>query len=154
LFLGIVGTLCAVTAVAWAGRIARGGDAGFELCRVVSAYRGRTSETIAPGETRPTQPVTGETILIGTSTVFPESVRIETFRDGQGWRQLQPSDFAVRLVELTPEVSHGVLSAVVIRFAPEKVALVQNAFVRITIFPFPGPDPVGDVVEGVFLRSP
>jgi len=150
----VSGVLIATAPTAWAGRVARGNDPGFELCRIVSAYLGKTSETIAPAETRPTQPIQGETFLIGTSTVFPEGVKVETWRATQGWRELSPADFTFKQTVVTPEGSQGVLANVVIRFAADKVSLIQNSFVRITILPMPGPQPTGDTVEGVFLRSP
>jgi hypothetical protein len=146
--------LLATSVTAWAGRVARGNDPGFELCRIVSAYQGKTSETIGPVEQRPNQPIQGETFLIGTSTIFPEGAKVETFRSAQGWRVLQPTDYTFSQTVITPEGSTGALTSVVIRFAADKVALIQNAFVRITILPMPGPQPTGDTVEGVFLRAP
>ena len=139
---------------AWAGRVYRGVDGAFELARITSAYRGGTTEVIAPAEITPSQPIQGETLLFGYSNLFPESVKIETFRTSQGWRTLQPADFTFKATVVTPEGTQGSFTAVVIRFAADKVALIQNAFVRITIQPMPGPTNFGDVVEGVILRAP
>lgn len=148
--LGTLSILWTAATPAWAGRVTRGNDAGFELSRIVSQFRGRTSEVISPGETEPTQPIAGETLLIGTSNVFPESVKVETFRQGQGWRTLSSADFSFTV---TPVTQSGVISTVAIRFSANKVALIQNAFVRLTIQPFPGPGSFGDVLEGVFLQG-
>jgi hypothetical protein len=148
--VGTLSILWTVATPAWAGRVSRGTDAGFELNRIVSQFRGRTSEAIAPGETEPSQPIAGETLLIGTSNVFPESVKVETFRSNEGWRTVSPANFSFTV---TPVSQSGVISTVAIRFPANRVALIQNAFVRVTIQPFPGPGSFGDTLEGVFLRG-
>jgi hypothetical protein len=151
--VGTFSVLCAAATPAWAGRVTRGSDPGFELTRIVSQFRGRTSEVIAPGETEPSQPIAGETLLIGTSNVFPEGVKLETFRQGEGWRTLTPADYSFTATLVTPDGASGLVAAVVVRVPAAKVARIQNAFVRITIQPFPGPGLQGDVLEGVFLRG-
>lgn len=150
---GVIGALALIAGPASAGRVARGEDPGFELHRIVSQYLGRTSEAIAPWETVPTQPIQGETFLFGFSNAFPEGVKVETWRAGQGWREIAPADYTFRAEVVTPEGSQGSYVSTVIRFAPDKVALIQNAWVQITILPMPGPGPRGDVIERVFLRA-
>jgi hypothetical protein len=153
--VGLIGAAGAATVPAWAGRVAQGSDPGFELTRIVSQFRGGTSEAIAPAETNPSQPVAGETLLFGMSNVFPEAVRITTSRSGQGTRQLQPgTDFTFQATVVTPDGSQGSFSNVAIRFSADKVALIQNATVQITIQPQPGPSLAGDVIEAVQLRAP
>lgn len=148
------GVVALGAAPARAGRVTRGDDPGFELVRIISQFQGRTSEAIAPWELIPTQPIQGETLLIGFSNVFPEGVKVETFRPAEGWKEVAPANFTFKPVVVTPEGSTGAFSAVVLRFAADKVALIQNAWVQITIQPMPGPGPRGDVIERVFLRAP
>jgi hypothetical protein len=143
------------TSPAQAGRVVSATDPGFELTRIVSQFRGGTSEAIAPWETQPGQPIQGETVLFGQSNVFPESVRIQVSRDGgRTYRTLQPQDFTFTPTVVTPEGRPGSFSTLAIRFGADKVALIQNALVRITIQPMPGGDSTGDLVEAVLLRSP
>jgi hypothetical protein len=136
-----------------AGRVTRGADAGFELHRIISQYQGRTSEAIAPWESVPTQPIQGETFLIGFSMVFPEGVKVETWRPLEGWKEVAPADYTFKATVVTPEGSQGSYTSSVIRFAADKVSLIQNAWVQITIQPMPGPGSPGDVVERVLLRG-
>lgn len=153
--VGVAGGLVAAALPAWAGRVAQGRDPGFELTRIVSQYQGGTSEAISPAETVPSVPVQGETILFGQSNVFPEGVRVVVTRAGQAARQLQPGvDFTFKATVVTPDGTPGAFSTVAIRFAADKVALVQNAQVDVTIQPQPGPGPTGDVIERVYLRAP
>jgi hypothetical protein len=152
---GLLGATLALTGTAWAGRVSRGSDPGFELHRIVSLFQGGTSEAIAPSETQPSQPIQGETLLFGMSNVFPEGVRVVTFRPGAGSRQLQAGvDFTFTAQVVTPEGTTGSFTNVVLRFPADRVALIQDAQLQITIQPQLGPGPTGDVIEGVTLRSP
>jgi hypothetical protein len=152
---GVALGLTAAVVPAWAGRVAQGRDPGFELTRIVSQYQGGTSEAISPGETIPTMPIQGETILFGQSNVFPEGVQITTFRPGEGTRRLRSGvDFFFKATVVTPDNVPGAFTTVAIHFPAAKVALIQNAQVDITIQPQPGPGPTGDVIERVLLRGP
>jgi hypothetical protein len=148
------GVLALATAPALAGRVVRGDDAGFELTRIVSQYQGKTSETIAPWELVPLAPIQGETLLFGSSNIFPEGVKVETWRASEGWKEVAPANYTFKAAVVTPEGTQGAYTSTVIRFAADKVSLIQNAWVQITIQPMPGPDPRGDVLERVFLRAP
>lgn len=151
--LAAVGVLALGARPASAGRVTRGADPGFELHRIVSQYQTRTSESIAPWELVPTQPIGGETLLFGFSTVFPEGVKVETWRPLEGWKEVAPANYTFKGNVVTPEGSQGAYTECVIRFAADKVATIQNAWVQITVLPMPGPGPQGDVVEQVFLRA-
>jgi hypothetical protein len=152
---GLAAVLLTAIAPVWAGRVERGNDPGFELTRIISAFRGRTSEAIAPWETVPSQPIQGETLLLGQSNAFPEGVKVETFRSSQGWRTLvSGTDFTFKATVATPEGGQGAFSTVAIRFTADKVALIQDAVVRVTIQPMPPVDANWDVIESVTLRSP
>jgi hypothetical protein len=150
---GVAGVLALTVAPACAGRVTRGDDPGFELNRIVSQYLGRTSEAIAPWETVPSQPILGETFLFGFSNAFPEGVKVETWRVNEGWKEVAPAEYTFKAEVVTPEGSQGSYVSTVIRFAADKVSLIQNAWVQVTIQPMPGPGPQGDVIEQVFLRA-
>jgi hypothetical protein len=151
--LAAFGVLALGAAPASAGRVARGNDPGFELHRIVSQYQTRTSESIAPWELVATQPIQGETLLFGFSTIFPEGVKVETWRPLEGWKEVAPANYTFKANVVTPEGSQGAYTETVIRFAADKVSLIQNAWVQITILPMPGPGAQGDVIEQVLLRG-
>jgi hypothetical protein len=152
---GIGLALSAALGPAWAGRVYRGDDTAFELNRVVSQFQGRTTEAIAPWELAPTQPIQGETLIFGMSNLFPESIKIQTStNNGRTFTDLQPSDFTFHATVVTPEGTQGSFTAIVIRFAADKVSLIQNKYVLFTIQPMPGPGNHGDVIEALILRAP
>src|SRR5215212_8328040 len=100
---GALGVLTMGTAPAFAGRVTRGDDAGYEIHRIVSQYQGGASESIAPWEAIPLQPIQGETLLVGFSNLFPEGVKVETWRIGEGWKEIAPANYTFKTTVVTPE---------------------------------------------------
>jgi hypothetical protein len=147
--------LVVLTAPVWAGRTASTQDAGFEFARIVSEFRGGASETIAPAETEPTLPIQGETLIYGTSNLFPEFGRVSVW-NGFRYVELDPDSYTFNADVMGArgqEPPFASASYVVFRFPPETVRRIQNRFVLFEIFPIP-PGPHGDTIEGLFLRSP
>lgn len=138
---------------AQAGRIHSRGDTAFEFSRIISQYQGGTTETIAAGETTPSAPIAGETLIKGYSNRFPEFAEVWTWRSNEGWKKLDANSFTFNTEVVTPPGSSGALTSVVFRFSPGQVRLIQNAYVYFQLRPQP-PGPFGDVVEALWLRGP
>jgi hypothetical protein len=103
----------------------------------------------------PTQPIQGETLVFGMANVFPEGIKVETSTDnGRTFQEVPVANYTFKPTVVTPDGTQGSYTCVVVRFAADKVSLIQNKFVRFTIQPMPGPGPTGDVIEAVFLRAP
>jgi hypothetical protein len=136
----------------WAGRIHRAGDTAYEISRIVSQYQGGTTETIGANETVPSAPIGGETAFFGWANRFPEFGEVSTFRPGEGWRKLDPSQFSFKAEPVSSGAGSGLLVSVVFRFSASQVALIQNAFVQFRVQPQP-PGPFGDNLEGLALRA-